>query len=38
MAQRDADSLERKKQRMLEREQERQSKKMRVIPTAGGIN
>jgi hypothetical protein len=38
MAQRDADSLERKKQRMLEREQERQSKKMRIIPTAGGID
>jgi hypothetical protein len=37
LAVRDSDSLERKKQRLLEREQER-SKKMRVIPTAGGIN
>ncbi|HEX2833860.1 MAG TPA: PilZ domain-containing protein [Thermoanaerobaculia bacterium] len=37
MAVKDAESLERKKQRLIEREQERASKKMRMIPTAGGM-
>lgn len=35
--QRDAESLERKRQRMEEREQQRQAAKPRVIPTAGGV-
>lgn len=37
MAVKDVESLERKKQRLIEREQERASKKMRIIPTAGGM-
>jgi len=37
-AARDSESLERKKQRMIEREKERQSQKVRIIPTAGGVS
>jgi hypothetical protein len=37
-AQRDTESMERKRQRMLEREKERQASKPRNIPTAGGMS